>query len=94
MVKLTFSLDDETVRQLRRLAARTKKPQSLIVREAVARYAAEPEDRRISDAERDRQLAIIRRLRALAAGHPGNADEELRELRESRRGPGRLHPID
>jgi len=40
MVKVTFSLDEETVRKLRKMAERTKKPQSLVVREAVAQYAA------------------------------------------------------
>ena len=39
MPKLTFSLDEESVQMLRRVAARSRKPQSLIVREAIAQYA-------------------------------------------------------
>ena len=40
MVKVTFSLDDGTVDQIRRAAARLGRPQSQIVREAIADYAA------------------------------------------------------
>jgi predicted nucleic acid-binding protein len=39
MPKLTFSFDDETVETLRKTSERTRKPQSLIVREALAHYA-------------------------------------------------------
>ena len=35
MAKLTFSLDDETVRTLRMIAERKRKPQSVVVREAI-----------------------------------------------------------
>ena len=41
MAKLTFSLDAETAAMLRKMATRLRKPQSLIVREAIARYGAE-----------------------------------------------------
>jgi predicted transcriptional regulator len=40
MVKVTFTLDDETVGQLRRLAARLRRPLSQIVRESVKEYEA------------------------------------------------------
>jgi predicted transcriptional regulator len=43
MPKVTFSLDDETVQLLRRVAERSRKAQSLVVREAVAQYAAREE---------------------------------------------------
>ena len=43
MVKVTFTLDDDTVARLRRIAARARKPQSLVVREAIAEYAARGE---------------------------------------------------
>jgi predicted transcriptional regulator len=39
MPKLTFSLDEEAVRLLRQAAARTRKPQSMVVREAITQYA-------------------------------------------------------
>ena len=60
MAKLTFSLDDDTVRTLRRVAARTSKPQSLIVREAIVEYAAREE--RLPEGERTRRLEILREL--------------------------------
>jgi predicted transcriptional regulator len=39
MVKVTFTVDDETVRTLRTIAERLGKPQSMVVREAVAEMA-------------------------------------------------------
>lgn len=95
MVKLTFSVDEDTARRLRRLAHRTKKPQSLIVREAIARYADSPDDARIPEAERDRQLRIIREMRSRSPNRTAEeADAELRELRESRHAPHRGHPAE
>lgn len=93
MVKVTFSVDEDTVRQIRRLAARTRKSQSTIVREAIALYAVAPEDVRIPEEERDRQLRILRTIRAEGASRSvEEADAELRELREARQGPRRAHP--
>ena len=40
MIRVTFSLDEATVAEIRRTAARLKRPQSQVVREAVAEYAA------------------------------------------------------
>ena len=94
--KVTFTLDDDTVRNIRRLADRSRKPQSLIVREAVAHYAAREE--KLSDDERDRLLRVLDEFAARPA-RPGDktaedVDRELRELRLARRSPGRLHPVD
>ena len=61
MVKVTFTLDDATVAELRRTAARLKKPQSLVVREAVAEYSARTD--RLTERERVRMLAILERAR-------------------------------
>jgi predicted DNA-binding protein len=84
MPKLTFSLDDESVQTLRRVAERTRKPQSLVVREAIAQYA-EREDL-LSPEDRDRLLAVIRRIGQRPATRPRAAvREELREIRRSRR---------
>jgi len=81
---MTFSLDDETVRTLRLLADRKQKPQSVIVREAIAEYAAK--DEKLSDAERSRKLQLIRQLRSQPQTRDVSAvDEELAELRRSRR---------
>ena len=40
MARVTFSLDDATVAQIRQTAARLQRPQSHVVRDAVADYAA------------------------------------------------------
>jgi predicted DNA-binding protein len=82
--KLTFSLDDETVETLRNAAARSGKPQSLIVREAVAQYAARED--RLSDADRERLLGVLRRIRKRPATRRAAAvDRELQDVRRSRR---------
>jgi len=88
MVKVTFTLDDETVARLRKIAQRTRKPQSLVVREAVAEYAARGE--RLTEDERARALKAYD---ALAPGvgrrPPAEIARELRELRTARRSAGR-----
>lgn len=82
--KVTFTLDDATVRQIRRLAERGRKPQSLVVREAVAHYAAR--DQKLAPDERDRQLAVLNELMARPRKAAGKSDVEVdRELRNSRR---------
>lgn len=96
MAKATFTLDDDTLRTIRKLADRSSKPQSHIVREAVAHYAAREE--KLSPEERDRILKV---LDEMAARPPQpddktaeDVDRELRELRLARRSRGRLHPVD
>lgn len=84
MAKLTFSLDDETVEVLRKTAERVRKPQSLIVREAIAQYAARED--MLSEAERQRLLGIVRRIRSGPATRPADeVDRELKEIRRARR---------
>jgi predicted transcriptional regulator len=88
MVKVTFSLDDETIERIRRAAARLRKPQSHIVREAVADYAAKAD--RLTERERSHLLGI---LDDLAAAPPTRAtrsvDAEIREIADARRQGGR-----
>lgn len=87
---MTFTLDDETVGQLRQAAARLNRPQSHVVRDAVRDYA----DRvgRLSEHERLRMLAA---LDAIVKRKPtrssADVDRELRELRAARRSGGRQH---
>jgi len=82
--KMTFSLDDTTVETLRRTAERTRKPQSLIVREAIAQYATREE--LLPHAERERLLGVLRRMRQRHPTRPQSAvDRELQEIRRSRR---------
>ena len=94
--KVTFTLDDETVRSIRKLADRTRKAQSLIVREAVAHYAAR--EQKLTDGERERLLRVLDGFAARPADPDDKTaeevDRELRELRLARRSPGRLHPVD
>jgi len=84
MVKVTFTLDDQTVERLRRTASRLAKPQSYVVREAVREYEAR--STKLSDEERARMLAIVDRM--VQEPHTRTAaevDTELREIRASRR---------
>ncbi len=84
MPKLTFSLDEETVEALRQAARRTRKPQSLIVREAIAQYTARED--LLSEEDRDRLLGVLRRIsRRPATRPPAEVDRELKEIRNSRR---------
>jgi hypothetical protein len=92
MVKVTFTLDEETVQRLRKMAERSKKPQSLIVREAVAHYAARED--KLTDEEREHKLRILRELGAQLPTRPQKeVDRELRDLRRSRR-TGWVRPWD
>jgi hypothetical protein len=84
MVKVTYSLDDATVRRIRRAAERLGKPQSLVVREAVAEYDARTD--RLSEAERLRMLEVLDRLREEPVARSRESVEaEIREIRRSRR---------
>ncbi len=84
MVKATFTLDDETMRAIRIMAERRKKPQSLVVREAVAAYAArEP---KLGHDERARRLRVLDELAERPRTRPqAEVDAELREIRRARR---------
>ena len=84
MAKLTFSLDDETVRLLRVLSERRRKPQSLVVREAIAEYAAR--DEKLTDADRTRRLQVLEKLATVRATRGQAAvDREVAEVRRARR---------
>ena len=84
MVKVTYSLDDATVRRIRRAAERLGKPQSLVVREAVAEYDARTD--RLSEAERLRMLEVLDRLHEEPLARPRESVEaEIQEIRRSRR---------
>jgi hypothetical protein len=88
MTKVTYTLDDGTVDLLRRTAAQQRKAQSLVVREAIAEYAARVE--RLSAPERDRMLQVLARVRDAAPTRPAaEVDQELRTVRAARRHGGR-----
>jgi len=90
MVKVTFTLDDATVQRLRTTAVRLSKPQSQIVREAVADYAARAG--RLSEAERTSMLQTFDRVVAnIPRRTAREIDQELRAVRKARREGGRRH---
>ena len=91
MARVTFSLDDATVAQIRRTAVRLRKPQSHVVRDAVADYAARAD--RLSERERSHALRVLERLRDSKATRPAaEVDAELKSIRTARRAGGRRHP--
>ena len=88
MVKITFSVDEQTARTLKATAERLNKPQSLVVREAVAEYAARSSQ--LSEVERRRMLmAIDTMMKRPASRPPAALERELREVRRARRTGGR-----
>jgi predicted transcriptional regulator len=88
MVRVTFSLDEETVTRLRRTAARLSRPQSQVVREAVRDYAERVG--RLSEAERLRLVRVLDEVVAQAPTRSARAvDAELKALRAARRAGGR-----
>jgi hypothetical protein len=90
MVRVTFSLDDATVAQLRQTAARLRKAQSQLVREAIADYAARSD--RLSERERLHALSVLDGLRvAKPTRRAADVDKELHSIRAARRAGGRRH---
>jgi predicted transcriptional regulator len=93
VVKVTYTLDDETVARIRRLAAGLRKPQSQVVREAVKSYEARSD--KLSEEERARMLAALDRIMSQPPSRPqAEVDAELREIRRARRHGGRRHRVD
>ena len=84
MIKVTFTLDDETVSRLRRLGARLGKPQSQVVRESIKDYEARSD--KLSDDDRRRMLAALDKLmKTPPTRTDAEVDAELRGIRRSRR---------
>lgn len=87
MVKLTFSLDETTVEQLRRAADRLGKPQSQVVREAIHDYAARIG--KLSEEERVRLLKIFDTVVPAIPRRPlREVEREIAEVRQARRQAG------
>jgi predicted transcriptional regulator len=90
MVRVTFSLDEGTVAQLRQTAARLRKAQSHVVRDAIAEYSARSD--RLSEGERRSAMGVLERLRDAKPTRPvSDVDQELRALRAARSSGGRRH---
>jgi len=87
---MTFSLDDATVAEIRQTAARLRRPQSHIVRDAIADYAARAD--RLSERERQHAMDVLERLRDTRPTRPAaDVDAELHAIRGARRAGGRRH---
>ena len=85
---MTFTFDEQTVETLRRAASRLKKPQSVIVREAIQDYANRAD--RLSDDERKRMLKVVDRMMARPAERTETeVDTEIAEVRAARKSGGR-----
>jgi predicted transcriptional regulator len=90
MVKATFSLDEATMAEIRRTADRLRRPQSHVVRDAVAEYAARAD--RLSEGERRRLLDVLAGLRRQRPARTAAAvNTELAAIRSARRAGGRRH---
>lgn len=86
--KVTFTLDDQTIRRLQVAAERLGKPKSEVVRDAIADY----HDRvgRLSEAERRRLLSAFDHLvPAIPDRSAEHVAREIRAVREARRSGGR-----
>ena len=93
MVKVTFTVDEETARTLKTTAERLRKPQSLVVREAIAEYAARAG--RLTETERRRMLRTVDEiLRQPPTRHQAAVRRELDQIRRARRRAGRRHPAE
>jgi predicted transcriptional regulator len=72
-----------SVRTLRLVAERRRKPQSLVVREAISEYAARED--RLSGAEQTRRLEVLRDLASKPPTRPTEeVDAELADARRAR----------
>jgi len=84
MVKVTFTLDVDTVARLRRTATRLSKPQSQVVREAIRDY--DERSAKLTEEERRRLLEAFDRLvPAMPKRGAREVEAEIREVRAVRR---------
>ena len=88
MRKMTFTLDEGTVRYLNRASARLGMPKSQVVREAVQMYGEQLG--RLTDEERDEKLRLFDELVAeLPPRSREDIDAEVDQVRAGRRRGGR-----
>jgi hypothetical protein len=87
-VKVTFTLDEETIRRLRTTAERMALAKSAVVREAIRDFAARTG--RLGERERRRMLETFDRLVPKVPPRPlRDVERELADLRRARRAGGR-----
>lgn len=93
MKKMTFTLDDASVRVLDRTAELLGAPKSQVVREALAMYGEQMG--RLSEDERRRLLETFDRvLPALPDRPAAEVSQELASVARARRSGGRASPAD
>lgn len=93
MVKVTFTLDEETITRLNDTARRLSKPKSEVVREAIGEYYTKSD--RLTEAERIRMLKALKEYALLPkAGTQEEADREIQEIRTARRSGGRRTRVE
>jgi predicted DNA-binding protein len=93
MVKVTFTVDEETVETLRRMSTRLRKPQSAVFREAIKDYAERAD--KLSHAEQQRLLEVLQRIRSRKPSRSQAAvDREIADIRTARRKGGRRSPAE
>lgn len=88
MIKVTFTLDDDTVAYLGRTAERLGMPKSQVVREAIRLYGEEAG--RLTDDERTHLLRVFDEVTDAIPGRArSEVERELAAIREARQGGGR-----
>jgi predicted DNA-binding protein len=92
-IKVTFTLDQETVHRIETAAARLSLPKSQVVREAVQEYYERIG--RLSESERLRMLRVFDEMVArMPRRSAREVDRELKAIREARRSGGRRTPVE
>ena len=87
-IKVTFTLDHDTVGRLRQASERLAKPQSAVVREAIHDFSERVG--RLSERERLRQLQIFDEFLPRIPARPAvEVEREISEVRRARRAGGR-----
>ena len=88
---MTFTLDEATIARLRDASERLAKPKSAIVREAIHDF--HERIGRLSERERLHMLRVFDEVVPRIPSRPiGEVEEELKAVRQARRGGGRRSP--
>ena len=87
-LKVTFTLDEQTVARLGRTAKQLSMPKSQVVREAIGEYSA-----RIGRLGEEERLRLLRTFDEVVPAIPerpaAEVDREIEQVREARRTGGR-----
>jgi hypothetical protein len=86
--KVTYTLDEATIRRVESASDRLSVPKSQVIRDAVAEY--HDSIGRLSETERQRQLRVLRDLAPSIPKRPlAEVEQEIAEIRSARRVSGR-----